>query len=44
MVYTWFGGLFADLSMVFTGAILLACFAPDFGGVFGHPAQRPPGN
>jgi hypothetical protein len=28
MVYTWFGGLFADLSLVLTGAILLACFHP----------------
>ncbi len=41
MVYTWFGGLFADLSMVLTGAILLACFAPGFGGVFQRPAQGP---
>ncbi len=43
MVYTWFGGLFADLSMVLTGAILLACFAPGFAGVF-SPAEQPPGN
>lgn len=26
MVYTWFGGLFADLSMVLTGAILFGAF------------------
>ena len=42
MIYTWFGGLFADLSMVLTGAILLACFAPGSGRLFnrspgGHP-------
>lgn len=34
MVYTWFGGLFADLSMVLTGAILLAIFAPGSAGLF----------
>jgi len=28
MVYTWFGGLFADLSMVFTGALLAVAFLP----------------
>jgi len=28
MVYTWFGGLFADLAMVLTGAILWAAFSP----------------
>lgn len=28
MVYTWFGGLFADLSLVLTGAILVLCFGP----------------
>ena len=26
MVYTWFGGLFADLSMVITGALLAIAF------------------
>jgi hypothetical protein len=28
MVYTWFGGLFADLAMVLTGAILWGAFSP----------------
>jgi hypothetical protein len=28
MVYTWFGGLFADLSMVITGALLAIAFLP----------------
>jgi hypothetical protein len=28
MVYTWFGGLFADLSMVLTGAIVALSFYP----------------
>lgn len=39
MVYTWFGGLFADLSMVLTGAILLACFAPGSAGLFRSSAR-----
>lgn len=29
MVYTWFGGLFADLSMVITGALLAIAFLPN---------------
>lgn len=33
MVYTWFGGLFADLSMVMTGALLAIVFLPQ------RPAQ-----
>ena len=28
MVYTWFGGLFADLAMLLTGAILWGAFSP----------------
>ncbi len=34
MVYTWFGGLFADLSLVLTGAILVLCFGPSASGLF----------
>ncbi len=34
MVYTWFGGLFADLSFVLTGAILALCFSPAGAGLF----------
>lgn len=39
MIYSWLGGLLADLSMVLTGAILLACFGPGSAAIFRRPDQ-----
>lgn len=30
MVYTWFGGLFADLALLLTGSILALAYAPGY--------------
>lgn len=34
LVYTWFGGLAADLALLATGAILLGSYSPAFGPLF----------